>query len=170
MNAITNNGKEYIHIIELHDVAEVQKLDEDIRDHKPNLKIACLQDSDLDWMQIMGTGCAPLVKGSPTIIKATLDEYVFTSEFWICNCEFDWLHAKQWRCEGCGTTVFDKTAKLKKVSDLDKWSPISFEHALLTMTHNVMEKKEIFENIAGLYQHCKNLNFNWIEAFNARNY
>ena len=170
MNAITSKGKEYVHIIEVHSLKELEAHDESIKDHKPNIKIACLKDSDIDWVQIMSNGVVPIVKGSPSILRSTVNEYVFTDEFWMCDCEFDWLHAKHFKCEECGCDVITKKHTLNKVSDFGLWTPIQFEDALLTMADLAIENKDAFAGIAHIYQHCNLFNFDWPSALSVNNY
>jgi hypothetical protein len=172
MNAMTEGGKVYVHILELHKGIT----DENVRDNIPEIKIATTAGtSGINWAWILGKGYMPIVKASPTILKSTLSHYLFTPEFWICDCEFNWLRTRQFVCPECSTNVLGymkSPSKMPLTENLWGKGPFpSIEQTLLEGMVKVAEAKiEMPDTIKTLYQHMKFHSFDWVKAYNIENF
>jgi len=173
MNAISESGKVYVHILELHR----NITDENVRDSIPEVRIATTEGTDhINWSWIIQRGFMPIVKGSPTILKSTMKDYVFTPEFWICDCEFDWLRTKQFVCPECKSTVINHMNHNSVIMPATEalWGkgpfPCIQETLIEGMTTALKKSKDIVPSGRVLYGHLKAFNFNWIEAFDIQNF
>lgn len=174
MNAISESGKVYVHILELHK----NITDENIRDSVPDLKIATIAGSEnINWEWIMSAGLFPVVKASPSILRSTLKDYIFTPEFWMCECEFDWLRLKHFECPECKSTVINyltrKPLSIKTTEHLWGKGPFdSIETTSVRAMVNVAKRQggKLSEENATVYKHLKYFNFNWVDAFAIENF
>lgn len=174
MNAITNNGKAYVYILELHKNLG----DQNVRDSIPELKICALENSEyINWAFIFENGFMPVVKYSPTILRTTAKEYYFTNEFWDCGCEFNWLHAEHYGCNECDSTVIDSMTRNNKIlTPISKiWGSCAKESIELVATKSVLFSKNsknpsILEGALTIWKHLKYFDFNWTKAFNVTNF
>jgi hypothetical protein len=173
MNALSNDRKLYVHILELH----AGITNENVRDSIPLHKIATHEESsDINWAWILANGLMPIVKASPTILKSTMKDYLFTPEFWICDCESDWLHSYHYECNTCHSTVFHHMQKhqdsMPTTAKLWGKGPFkSLETTVLEgMVSAVKKKDRVLGTIEVLYKHLKAFDFNWIKAFAIENF
>lgn|GEM_PF-4519439 len=174
MNAISESGKVYVHILELHK----NVTDDNIRDSIPELKIATIAGSEnINWEWIMSAGLFPVVKASPSILRSTLKDYVFTPEFWICKCEFDWLRIKHFMCPECKGTVMDhltyKSLPMRTTEHIWGKGPFdSIETTSIKALTNVATSQggKLSEENTTVYRHLKYFNFDWIKAFAIENF
>ena len=179
MNAQSNDGKAYVHILELHR----NVTDENVRDSVPEIKVATIEGTSyINWTWIMSNGYMPLVKASPTITKSCVNDYLFTPEFWTCKCEFDWLHALHYKCDNCGAFSFfhhDHGPALNFTNSL--WGGDTFpgvELSSLEIMKMVAEMKDMakpeypsaVKGVQTIYKHLKAFNFDWIKAFSIENF
>jgi hypothetical protein len=179
MHAQSNSGKRYVHILELH-----RNLTEDnVRDSIPEMKVAVIEGSEyINWRWIISNGYVPIIKSSPTIVKSTVKDYLYTPEFWTCKCEFDWLHALHYKCETCGTICFyHKDHGFNLLFTTDIWGPGPFEDVevstLKTMEFIASAKNEIgkqyepaMQSAQTIYKHLKYFDFDWVKAFAIENF
>ena len=173
MNAISESGKIYVHILELHR----NITDENVRDSIPEVRIATIEGTaHINWPWIMQRGFMPIVKGSPTILKSTMKDYVFTPEFWICDCEFDWLRTKQFVCPECKSTVINHMNRNSGLIPPTEalWGKGPFpgiqETLIAGITAILKRNKCAVPGGHVLYSHLKAFNFDWIEAFSIQNF
>jgi len=171
MNAISENGKEYVHILELHK----NITDENVRDSIPEVRIATLANSEhINWVWILERGLMPIVKPSPSILRSTIKDYYFTPEFWFCDCEFDWLRVKHFACPECGATVIKHLTENRGIANASKlWGEGPFESLELTALKGIkraFERKMHNAVITTLYQHLKAFDFKWTNAFAIQNF
>lgn len=175
MNAISESGKVYVHILELHS----NITDKNVRDNIPEIKIATITGSEnINWAWIMMTGLMPIIKPSPSILRSTLKDYVFTPEFWICDCEFDWLRTKHFMCSECKSTVVNHMTcnpnPMKTTENL--WGKGPFNNIETTIVQGMVaaakhkDRNAVMPRIERLYCHLKAFQFNWIEAFAIENF
>jgi hypothetical protein len=179
MNAQSNAGKVYVHILELHR----NITDENVRDSIPELKIATIEGSSyINWQWIFSHGYMPLVKASPTITKSSVSEHLFTPEFWTCKCEFDWLHALHYKCDQCDAfSFYHKDHGPNLHFTIDFWGSGQFdsvELSSLKMMKIVAEMKDMakpeypsaMKGVQTIYKHLKAFNFDWVKAFSIENF
>ena len=173
MNAQSNSGKRYIHILELHRGIT----DDNVRDSVPEHKIATFEGSyHINWRWVIASGYMPIVKSSPTITKKCLDNYWFTPEFWGCSCEFDWLHSMHYKCETCGALSFyheKNWPTLKFTNDL--WGIGPFESVEVSVVQAMIwvaeQKNEaVLKGVQTIYKHLKAFDFNWAKAYAIENF
>lgn len=171
MNAISKRGKVYVRILELHR----NITNENVRDSIPTHKIATCEDSDslIDWMWIMNQGFMPIVKPSPTIIRPTLKDYLFTPDFWTCDCESDWLQVQRYECPECKATVMSRLSCGIQTTEA-LWGRGTFDSIETIMLKGMeiaaVKNPNLLPQAQMLYKHLKAYNFAWFEAFSIENF
>lgn len=172
MNALSKRGKVYVRILELHR----NITNENVRDSIPTHKIATCEDSGslINWVWIMNQGFMPIVKPSPTIIRPTLKDYLFTPDFWSCNCESDWLQVQRYECPECKETVLSQRMQHGLANTETLWGKGTFDSveaiAMKGMEHAAVKNPKLLPQAQMLYKHLKAYNFVWFEAFSIENF
>jgi hypothetical protein len=171
MHALKDDEKIYVNILELHK----NITDSNVLDSVPVFRIATHEKTDqINWEWIIFNGFMPIVKCSPSILRSTIQEYFFTPEFWICSCDFDWLHMKQYECAKCKDNVITSMKNSPKSTSL-LWGDGSFSTietvVLQIMAASIKSKKEIETSpVITLYKHLKAFDFNWKNAYSIENF
>lgn len=177
MHVLSNDGKRYVYILELHRNVS----DDKVRDSVPDIKIATIEKTDqIDWKWIITNGYVPIVRASPTIVRSTLQKYIYTPEFWLCPCGYDFLHASHFACEACGSTCIDcmENTPIKFTTAIwgnngpyhDIETSIVSLIAFLASSVKSSKQEEALECLKTLYKHLKAFDFSWIDAFEIENF
>jgi len=166
MHAITNDGKIYVMILELHK----NITDTNVRDSIPEFRIATHERTDhINWEWILGHGFMPLVKSSPTILRHTMQEYIFTPEFWTCSCDSEFLHIQHFSCIKCeDNVIINIKDSLKSTPDL--WGDGPFSSIEQVVLEGMLIEQKIKNKIKdspliNIYKHLKAFDFKWDKAF-----